>query len=369
MANPEHLKAVRIWAETKNKREKPHPKFDWLDLSDADLSKADLRYASFHGANFSRVNLEGANLSCTLLMQAHFQEVNLRSAVLERANAARSDFTGARLNGANLRNSYFASVCFGCAYLMGADLRGASIDGADLTYADLTGANLDGIVIGENGPAGWTIKGVKCSHFFIESYYIDSNGKAFTAKQRIPAEGHLVPGEFEDRFKWRPTIELIFKHGMPALAPAALAVAIEQANRCDSKPGLRLLDISARGGIPRAIIQTAEKIPKKDALMVVSEFYQQTISAMNQRIRTYKEESDKLWQITNRTSLLPAAPQGGRSKPMSKRKMMAAIGIDSYKTFNAWAKDKEMKQAGNRQTFTIRLDVLDTTTRQKLEKA
>jgi len=57
------------------------------------------------------------------------------------------------------------------------------------------------------------------------------------------------------------------------------------------------------------------------------------------------------------------------SKPMSKSKMMAALKIDSYKTFNAWAKDKAMKQAGNRQTFTIRLDVLDAKTRQKLERA
>ena len=62
-------------------------------------------------------------------------------------------------------------------------------------------------------------------------------------------------------------------------------------------------------------------------------------------------------------------PEGERSKPMKKSKMMVAIGIDSYKTFNAWAKDKEIKPAGNRQTFTIRLDILDTATRQKLEKA
>ena len=57
-----------------------------------------------------------------------------------------------------------------------------------------------------------------------------------------------------------------------------------------------------------------------------------------------------------------------RSKPMSKSKMMSALKIDSFKTFNAWAKDKGMKQAGNRQTFTIRLDLLDAKTRQKLER-
>ena len=61
-------------------------------------------------------------------------------------------------------------------------------------------------------------------------------------------------------------------------------------------------------------------------------------------------------------------PDGELSKPMSKSKMMAALKVDSYKTFNAWAKDKALKQAGNRQTFTIRLDLLDPNSRQKLEK-
>ena len=65
----------------------------------------------------------------------------------------------------------------------------------------------------------------------------------------------------------------------------------------------------------------------------------------------------------------PETVKGEWSKPMSKSKMMAALKIDSYKTFNAWAKDKAMKQVGNRQTFTIRLDLLDAKTRQKLERA
>jgi len=368
MANPEHLKAVKIWAETKNKESKPHPKFDEFDLRNADLRNADLRYASFCEAEFNQACLCGANLYGTILYKANFSEAALVGAVLEEVNAECSDFNGAELNGASLRNSDIEMADFQCVSLRGADLMGASVFGARLLSVDLTGANLDGIVIGENGLAGCKIEGVKCSHFFIESVIL--SGEEFPkTTQRVPAKGYLAPGEFEDRFKWRPTIEFVFKHGMPALAPAALAVAIEHANKCDSKPGLRLLDISARGGIPRAVIQTAEKIPKKDALRLVSEFYQQTISAMKQRISTYKEERDKLWQITGQTFLLPAAPQGEWSKPMSKSKIMSALRIDSYKTFNAWSKDKEMKQAGNRQTFTIRLDILDAKTRQDIEKA
>lgn len=60
---------------------------------------------------------------------------------------------------------------------------------------------------------------------------------------------------------------------------------------------------------------------------------------------------------------------GEWSAPMSKRRMMDQLGIDSYKTLTAWLSDKHIKQAGNRQTFVIRLDTLDTRTRRKLEKA
>lgn len=71
---------------------------------------------------------------------------------------------------------------------------------------------------------------------------------------------------------------------------------------------------------------------------------------------------------TNAGEQEKAKPEGERSKPMSKSKMMAALKIDSYKTFNAWARDKAIKPEGNRQTFTIRLDLLDPKTRQKLER-
>lgn len=56
------------------------------------------------------------------------------------------------------------------------------------------------------------------------------------------------------------------------------------------------------------------------------------------------------------------------SKPMSKSKMMTTLGLDSYKTFNAYAKNPRIREAGNRQTFQIRLDGMDKKTRSKLEK-
>jgi hypothetical protein len=65
-----------------------------------------------------------------------------------------------------------------------------------------------------------------------------------------------------------------------------------------------------------------------------------------------------------------SAAEGEWSKPMSKTRMMQAIGIDSRKTFAVWLKDKDIHKVGdNRQTWIIRLDTLDQRSRKKLEKA
>ena len=64
----------------------------------------------------------------------------------------------------------------------------------------------------------------------------------------------------------------------------------------------------------------------------------------------------------------PREVEGEWSKPASKSKMMKAIGISSYKKFNAFAHMHGIKQAGNRKLWQIRVDLMDKTTRSKLEK-
>jgi hypothetical protein len=60
--------------------------------------------------------------------------------------------------------------------------------------------------------------------------------------------------------------------------------------------------------------------------------------------------------------------QGERwSKPMSKCEMMGLIGLDGYRKFNSWAKQFGLKSAGNRQLWTIRVDIMDVNTRKRFE--
>ena len=63
-----------------------------------------------------------------------------------------------------------------------------------------------------------------------------------------------------------------------------------------------------------------------------------------------------------------SVPEGEWSKPMTKAKMMDILGLDSYKTFNAFAKQKGIRQAGNRRTWQLRLDGLDRATRERFDR-
>ena len=71
---------------------------------------------------------------------------------------------------------------------------------------------------------------------------------------------------------------------------------------------------------------------------------------------------------------VPAQPEiknieGKWSKPMSKSAMRNALKIDGCRSFDTFAKQQGIRQAGNRQLWQIRLDTMDEATRKKLEKA
>ncbi len=56
------------------------------------------------------------------------------------------------------------------------------------------------------------------------------------------------------------------------------------------------------------------------------------------------------------------------SKPMTKKKMMTALGFDSYKTFKVFARRHGIKQAGNRQTHQLSMRQLSSENRERLRR-
>ncbi|MBA7694225.1 hypothetical protein ES703_102832 [subsurface metagenome] len=314
MANPEHveiveagMEAVENWWKQIGHTEKPHlrcpPENCRLDLAGADLAHkslsrmclnhADMRHANLTMGMLRGAYLIGADLRGAGLIQADLQDSYLMGSNLDRANLNNCSLLGAFLDNASLKKTLLSGAKLLCADLKGACLRGADLTLAQCAAANFSSANLSGIMLGHTGTDGWKIHNVRCTHFFVFG-------------KRVPKVGCLKEGEFEDRFKSRPTIEFIFEYGMGALDPAVLDAAIDYANSEHPEVGLRLLSIDGRGGLPRAIIEIAEKVSKKDALALVEACYQQKIRQMRKEIKGLTKDKESLLEIASRKVLLPA---------------------------------------------------------------
>ena len=303
-----------------------------LKLRNLCLRGANLQGADLLDVNLSASDLTGANLSESNLLQAYLEGTNLACAVLERSILNRSYLTGAILYKANLRGAALSGARLILADLRKADLTGADITMAQFAHADLEKAKLDGVVTDGLGPEGWFIEGIKCSHFFIEHYSEGNWGK----RTRIPKSGYFAPGEFEDRFKSRPTIEFVFEHGMNALDPAILGLVKDEANSKHPEADLRLFSIDTKGGIPQAIIEISEKVSKEDAIQLVHIYYQQTITQMNRELDGLRKDKGSLLHMLTGKTLLSAiepiklegkqtkAKSRGRHKEHSDDKIKAA---------------------------------------------
>jgi uncharacterized protein YjbI with pentapeptide repeats len=301
--------------------------------------------------------------------------VNFEGATLQGASFEGSNCEQSILNDANLREAELRFACFADAQLRNADLSDADLTGGFFERADLEGARLDGIKLCNTGTEGWIIKGVRCTHFFVPNrgqYLACECGHQIEAHRtidmltspedeedplnwvdpmwrRVPETGSLKPGEFEDRFRSRPTIEFMFEKGMSALEPAVLGLAIDQGNLKDPAAGLRLLDITARGGLPRAIIEIAEKVSKPDALALVTACYEEKFRQMQREIRGLEKDKDSLLQASSKKMLLSPLEVDDELIRVSEGAKMLAVNPG---TLSRWA--TEGKIEGNRKKGTAR---------------
>ena len=189
MANAEHVKLLKQWAELWNRWRTENPKIvpdlrqaelnkvnlDGANLKGANLSGAYLSYASLREADLSGANLLGASLIGTSLKQAKIdrrtridakwrlvwelvnlggrgkdlRKVNLRGtnlseADLHKANLSNADLSEADLSNADLSNADLSHAFLGGAMLFRTNLKGSNLKEANLTRADLEEANIQG---------------------------------------------------------------------------------------------------------------------------------------------------------------------------------------------------------------------------------
>ncbi|MHC4130484.1 MAG: pentapeptide repeat-containing protein [Planctomycetota bacterium] len=332
MADPEHVKIVKAGKEAIDKWWKENPEAPYtydmrlkgetygtmkksLDLRNANLADIQLQNVSLKYVDFYDANLMGARFSNVDLTEAYCMEANLFGSQFIKVHCERTNFTRTSLITCTFKESDFSSALFSYT---------------NCQEAKFINNNLSGIFMYAPATDEWTLENNTCTHF----YNILGHGEN-KKLVRIPSEGWLLPGEFEDRFKSRPTIEFIFEKGMPVLGPAILDSAIADVNLKKPETGLRLLDISARGGIPRAIIEVAERVPKEDALALVAACYQQKFEEMQKEIDGLKEDKKSLLQITSKKILLPAMGCEGKNRPtaadMKRRNQAVAYAAGEIK--------------------------------------
>lgn len=320
MANPEHVKIVKggkkaVYRWMNMVREKYHDgDFDSFRRNIAlDLSGADLSNEILEDLPLSNANIKNAKFQNTEFFHCDFIDANLEGADLRRTYFSRCTLWWANMSESDLSEAFFIDTMLWQTKLRKANLSNAFFYNSCLTGANLEEATLDGILIFGSGIDEWNIRNVRCSHFFLPSEELRETSEpvllhadGLVRGKRIPQQGYLAPGEFEDRFKSRPTIEFIFEHGIPAFGPAVLGLAIDEANREHPETYLRLLSIDAKGGIPRAVIEIAEKISKKNALTLVTFYYEQKIEQMKKEIESLREDQQSFLQLTSQRILLPA---------------------------------------------------------------
>lgn len=359
MANPEHVKlllsgkkAVADWREEFcSTFETEH---DGLDLRDAsleginligyDLTGADLRNAKLSKARLSQANLIEADLRNADLSEANLYEAwcvgaDFRRARLYRVWAQKADFLGADMREACLMCSYLGEALFENTNLEWANLIGADLHRTFFYNANLANAKLSGIVFDTEAIEEWNISNAKCYYYLRSDKERDRRERRAEREQarkerklpplismvpnhyvRIPEKGYLKGNEFEDLFKARRSVEFLFEHGMNALDPAILGAAIDLANSEHPAKGFRFLSIDARGGIPRAVIEIADKVSKDDALRLVQACYEQAIEHMHKELEGLKRDKTSLLQMASRTTLLPAL--GTSPEPVKDRSQL-----------------------------------------------
>lgn len=198
MPDPEQLevlkKGLSHWSQWRSRN--PYIKID--------LSNADIRGRSFDWWDFTKVDFRGANLYKAVLYGADLREANLQKTNLIGANLNSANLSGTDLSDANLSKANLSEAFLNCANLQkasisGADLSGAFLSGANLSKADLNGsilkdtfltsasfiaadlsnADISGAYIDHINMSNWIIKGIKCTHVFLNSKRIEYDVKEF----------------------------------------------------------------------------------------------------------------------------------------------------------------------------------------------
>ncbi len=225
------------------------------NLSSADLSIAYLSGTNLKGANLSSTYLVGANLSRAILVGANLCSAKLSIADLSGANLSETNLSGATLNGANLCSTNLSNT----------DLKDSNLVSVDFEYADLTEADISGANIFHYKTHGWKIEGIKCTHVYNYSSYT-------SIKEREKSRINFEKGQFEEKYKAMPTIELLLSGGLRIPDLYKMYKTIEKMNK-KYNAGLELSEMKSElNGIAYTLKAKSDEDLEEIGRMIVREY-------------------------------------------------------------------------------------------------
>ncbi len=277
MANPDHLKILRQGVKEWNEWRKTNP------LVKPDLSGAKLKGAKLWGINLHHADLRGANLKSTALLKSNLIEADLRDSIMEDTRLMIAEMWGVNLRGANLKGADMRMAEIGDANLIGCILKNANLGRANLMASDLTDANLENTILIETNlndtildntnltgmtfyrctSYGWKLSNISCDYMFTD----------VARKSRYPKNGNFNPGEFEEIYKSKPTIEFTFEHPITWVDSLILEVILSELEIEKPELGIKLISYDSRGGQSRAILTIPSLSMEEEAQAILRDRY------------------------------------------------------------------------------------------------
>ncbi|MBN2410093.1 pentapeptide repeat-containing protein [candidate division KSB1 bacterium] len=278
MANPDHLKILKNGIKEWNAWRKSYP-LTIPDLRDLKLKGAKLWGINLHRADLSGANLKGATLLKSNLIEANFSEANLEDARLMiaemwgtklcRANLTGADLRMAEIGDSDLTGAVLKNTNLGRANLMAANLSDANLQNCMLIETNLNDAILSntimtGVTLYRCTTFGWKLKKIQCDYIYTD----------IARKYRNPKSSFFYPGEFEDLYKSKPTMEFLFDHGITWIDSLIIELITNELEKEKPGFGLKLISYDGRGGQSRAIFAIASQAMEDDALKELKSRYE-----------------------------------------------------------------------------------------------
>lgn len=146
------------------------------------------------------------------------------------------------LEDADLRNATLRGTHLGGATLWRADLAGTNLHKAKLYHTDLVKTNLrcatiTGAYLYDTARDNWVIDGIICDYVFWDLH----------GTQRTPKDRDFRPGEFEELYKYLPTIGYYFEHSFTPLDPIIINQIVQAIDEKHPEYKLRIDSFHSRG--------------------------------------------------------------------------------------------------------------------------